>query len=156
MLFDPEMETAAIEPDQMKATRAPETKPTWPAAEALVDNAAARLQESDAYRTDLPRVNMRSRPESGSSVLAVVPKAASVKLVGCKVWCEVLYKGRRGYVFNDFAFGKARAPVKTKSAKVAAKETNTVSASSAAERPLPAARQGDLGPRAMTSTLCIE
>jgi hypothetical protein len=32
LLFDPEMETAAIEPDQMKATQALETNPTRPAA----------------------------------------------------------------------------------------------------------------------------
>ena len=50
-------------------------------------------------------VNMRSRPESGSRVLTVVPKAASVQLVGCDLWCEVFYKGRRGYVFKDYVQG---------------------------------------------------
>ena len=137
VLFDPEMETAAIEPDQVKAARAHETKPAKPAAEAPVDNVRLLSGFKTSTRTVQTNrgVNMRSRPESGSSVLTVVRKAASVKLVGCKVWCEVLYQGRRGYVFKDFAFGKAPALVKTKSAKDTAKETNTVSTSIAARRP---------------------
>jgi len=57
-------------------------------------------------------VNMRSRPESVSRVLTVVPKAASVQLVGCDLWCEVFYKGRRGYVFKDFVQGRAPSPMK--------------------------------------------
>jgi hypothetical protein len=137
VLFDPKMETGAIVPDRVMAPRALETKSAAPAAEAPVDKETLR----PGFKTSMRAVhinrgaNMRSRPESGSSVLTVVPKAAGVKLVECKVWCEVLYKGRRGYVFKDFAFGKARPPVKTKSAKDTAKETNTVSISSAAQRP---------------------
>ena len=135
-LFDLEMETAAIEPDQAKAMRAPETKPARPAAEAPVDNETLPPGFTSTRTVQINRgVNMRSRPESGSSVLTVVPKAASVKLVGCKLWCEVLYKGRRGYVFKDFAFGKARSAVKTMPAKDTASETDSVSTSSAAPRP---------------------
>ena len=88
---------------------------------------------------------MRTRPKSGASVLTIVPKAASVQLVSCKLWCEIVYKGRRGYVFNDFIGRRARAPVKRKSAITAAKETKstitaakdtkTVSTSSATQQP---------------------
>ena len=53
--------------------------------------------------------NMRSRPKSGSSVVMVVPQSATVQLVGCKVWCEIVYKGRRGYVYKDFLGGSRRA-----------------------------------------------
>jgi Bacterial SH3 domain len=137
VLFDPKLETGAIIPDRGKATHASETKSAAPAAEAPVGDETLPPGFKTSMRTvQINRgANMRSRPQSGSSVLTVVPKAASVNLVDCKVWCEVLYKGRRGYVFKDFAFGKARAPVKTKSAKDTAKETSTVSTSSAAQRP---------------------
>ena len=135
VLFDPEMETAAIETDQANAMRAPETKPARPVAEAPVDDEMLPPSFTSTRTVQINRgVNMRSRPESGSSVLTVVPKAASVKLVGCKLWCEVFYKGRRGYVFKDFAFGNVRAPTKTMSAKDTAGETSTVSTSRVATR----------------------
>ena len=40
----------------------------------------------------------------------VVPQAATVQLVGCKAWCEIVYKGRRGYVYKDFLGGSRSAP----------------------------------------------
>ena len=138
---------------------------TSPAAEAAVDDVTQPPDFKAATRTVRVNrgVNMRTRPKSGASVLTVVPKAASVQLVGCKLWCEIVYKGRRGYVFKDFVGGRARATVQvsnhrvkeTKSTITTAKETKTVSTSSAAQQPAllsAATRQGDLDPTAMTST----
>jgi hypothetical protein len=51
----------------------------------------------------------------------VVPQSATVQLVGCKVWCEIVYKGRRGYVYKDFLGGSRRAQGSSKvSAKASA------------------------------------
>ena len=81
------------------------------AKEAAADTPPNVKQSTRTIRVN-HGVNMRSRPESGSRVLTVVPKSASVELVGCKLWCEVFYKGRRGYLFKDFVQGKAPTPVK--------------------------------------------
>ena len=48
-------------------------------------------------------VNMRSGPDNGARVVGVIPAKASIKLIGgCKFWCNVEYKGRRGYIFKSF------------------------------------------------------
>jgi hypothetical protein len=123
-------ETAAIEPGQIKPKRAQKAKPDKPAANAAVDDntvAPPGLKAPTRTVQVSKGVNMRSRPKSGSRVLTVVPKAAAVQVVGCKVWCEIVYKGRRGYVFKDFVGGKAQVAAKP---KAVAKETKTVWTSS--------------------------
>ena len=77
---------------------------------------------------------MRSRPKSGSGIIMVVPQSATVQLVGCKVWCEIVYKGRRGYVYKDFlgggrsasSGGKAKAKVSRANKPKAVKTDDTV------------------------------
>jgi hypothetical protein len=70
-------------------------------------------------------VNLRARGVSGSRVLRTIPANASVGLIGCKDWCEVVYEGTRGYIYKSF-IGGGRAPAE----RVAA---------SAPEQPVPAA-----------------
>ena len=68
---------------------------------------------------------MRARPKSGSQKLMVIPRGASVQLVGCKVWCEIVYKGRHGYVYKDYLGGgrSATAAGKPKAVKTAQART---------------------------------
>lgn len=54
-------------------------------------------------------VNLRARGVSGSRVLRTIPGNASVGLVGCKDWCEVVYEGTRGFIYKSFIGGR-RAP----------------------------------------------
>jgi hypothetical protein len=54
-------------------------------------------------------VNLRARGASGSRVLRTIPANASVGLIGCKNWCEVVYEGTRGFVYKSFIGGR-RAP----------------------------------------------
>jgi hypothetical protein len=108
-------ETAAIDPDE--AASAQTAKAQEPKADAAVTDDPMSLVK--ARPTQVTRAaNMRSRPKSGSGIIMVVPQSATVQLVGCKVWCEVVYKGRRGYVYKDFlgggrsASGNGRAKAK--------------------------------------------
>ena len=64
-------------------------------------------------------VNMRSAPRPGMRVLTVVPAGASVALVGCEDWCEIIYKGQRGYVYRSFVEGQSRAASRTKPTRTA-------------------------------------
>ena len=113
-------ETAAIAPDEAYAP--PTTKPTdGPSADAATANDPISLVARARPAQMGKAANMRSRPKSGSSVVMVVPQSATVQLVGCKVWCEIVYKGRRGYVYKDFLGGSRRAQGSSKvSAKASA------------------------------------
>ena len=70
--------------------------------------------------------NMRSRPKSGSGIIMVVPQSATVQLVGCKVWCEIVYKGKRGYVYKDFLSGARSASNSGKPKSSGAKKPKAV------------------------------
>jgi hypothetical protein len=47
-------------------------------------------------------VNLRSGPNDESKVLRVVPAKASLSIINCESWCEVVYEGTRGYVYKSF------------------------------------------------------
>ncbi|MCO6388212.1 SH3 domain-containing protein [Aliihoeflea sp. 40Bstr573] len=47
-------------------------------------------------------VNMRAAPEDGAAVLTVVPANASIEAETDCRWCEVSYKGQKGYIFQSF------------------------------------------------------
>lgn len=48
-------------------------------------------------------VNMRARPASGAQVLGTIPSNATISVApGCQHWCEVTYKGQRGYIYKSF------------------------------------------------------
>ena len=129
------VDPAAADPDPTDGTET--------AAIAPEETALARTVEqdrgSDATATDDPMsivakakptklskaANMRSRPKSGSGIIMVVPQSATVQLVGCKVWCEIVYKGKRGYVYKDFLGGSRSASNSTKS-KSSAKKPKAV------------------------------
>jgi uncharacterized protein YraI len=62
-------------------------------------------------------VNMRSRGRSGASVVMTIPQAAVVQVVGCKSWCEVIYKGQRGFIYKDFISGGSKRTAANRSTK---------------------------------------
>lgn len=128
-------ETAAIAPDEAQPKRA--AKAAAAPAGAQDDAALTPPGVNDQTRTVqiTKGVNMRSRPKSGSSVISVVPKGAAVQLAGnCKSWCQIVYKGQRGYVFRDFIGGGRTAKA---SASNDAKTTWS-SADGAQDGPFPA------------------
>jgi hypothetical protein len=50
-------------------------------------------------------VNMRASPRNGAAVIQVVPGKSTVEVIGCNYWCEVVYKGRRGFIYKGFVRG---------------------------------------------------
>lgn len=54
-------------------------------------------------------VNLRAKGAKGARVLGVIPRGATVGLVGCDGWCEVVYGGRRGFIYKSFLDGASRA-----------------------------------------------
>lgn len=102
---DETVQTAAIGPE-------PEPEPVK-AAEPAPE--PARVESSGAAPTGTARiakgVNMRSAGRKGSRVMGTIPSGATVQLVSCDVWCEVIHNGRRGFVYKDFVQREAAKPV---------------------------------------------
>jgi hypothetical protein len=47
-------------------------------------------------------VTMRSGPKKGASAIGTIPAKTAVQIVNCKRWCEILYNGKRGWVYKTF------------------------------------------------------
>jgi hypothetical protein len=135
-----ETRTAAIAPDEVKPSRESKQN-SGDEAKAEVDPTPPGVSASTRSVKVSQGVNMRSRPKSGSGVLTTIPKAAVVQVVNCKAWCEVVYKGRRGFVYKDYLGGSKRTAAKgsSKKKKVAAAEpepsTKTVYTVDTLEKP---------------------
>jgi hypothetical protein len=116
--------TAAISPDDVKPKKVVKSaKPNDD--DATADDTPVAPGVSGATRPAQVNkgVNMRSRGRSGASVVMTIPQSAVVQVVGCKAWCEIIYKGQRGYIYKDFLGGASKRTASKKSkakAKVAA------------------------------------
>ncbi|MFW6077833.1 MAG: SH3 domain-containing protein [Hyphomicrobiales bacterium] len=77
------------------------------AVEQAVPEAAPEPKPEPATRTAAVRtdVNMRARPDNSGAVIQVVPGGKDVDVIGCDYWCEVIYDGRRGFIYKDFVTG---------------------------------------------------
>lgn len=47
-------------------------------------------------------VTMRSNPKSGADAIGTVPAKSAVQVVNCEQWCEIIYNGKRGFVYKSF------------------------------------------------------
>lgn len=68
---------------------------------AAQDNAAgpsATIQMA-SVTTD---VNMRAGPANEEPVVTVVHEGEPVELIGCEIWCKVVYEGEHGWIYRDF------------------------------------------------------
>lgn len=50
----------------------------------------------------LRAVTMRSGPKKAASALGTIPAKTTVDVLSCKSWCEIVYKGRRGFIYKSF------------------------------------------------------
>lgn len=98
-----ETATAAISPTDAAteaAETAPEQEPVSPAASGAAPSSNV---------TVTTHVKMRAGPRDEAAVVTVIPDNAVVGLVKCESWCEVVYKGRRGFVYKGFIDGRGVA-----------------------------------------------
>lgn len=120
--------TPAIEPSRRSGSPDDTQTAAIPDAEPIVEAAKPETEEKPAERAGGSRVapsgtaivtsavKMRARPANGAGVVAVVPDNASVGLVGCQAWCEVVYKGRRGFIYKRFVDGSGAGTAQPKEA----------------------------------------
>ena len=88
------VETAAIDPT-------PEPEQVRPEVTAAAPSGTGRISKA---------ANIRSAARKGAAVLGTVPTNASVQVVSCDIWCEIVYEGKRGFVYKDFVSRGAAKP----------------------------------------------
>jgi hypothetical protein len=92
-------------PPEPAVAEAAATEPA-PAAAAETPPPPAAPAETTVANTNLGTindwVNLRADPSMNGRVLMVVPLGATVEVIGCPGWCEVVYNGTRGFVGPDF------------------------------------------------------
>lgn len=47
-------------------------------------------------------VNMRAGPSNGQPVVATLARGSAVEVIECRAWCEVIFRGQRGWVYKGF------------------------------------------------------
>ncbi|AZO32123.1 MULTISPECIES: SH3 domain-containing protein [unclassified Mesorhizobium] len=90
-------QTAAI-PDAKP--QAPEAQPA--ATDAAQDKPKPQKVSAGANGRILRAVTMRSGPKKGASAIITVPAKASVQVMSCKKWCEIVYNGKHGWVWKTY------------------------------------------------------
>ena len=110
---EPEVEqekTAAIAPAPLKSESEEQPAKVESSGKAVTGMA---LMIDDA--------NIRSRPQKGAKVIGTVPARTQVQVVDCQSWCEIVVKGKRGFVWGQFVQRDGRASTKFTVTKAAAK-----------------------------------
>jgi hypothetical protein len=96
--------TAALAPQEALVEAARKSAP-----EARAPEVSAPAVRSDGGETrsavTSSAVTMRARPTKGGSPLGTIPAGAKLSLISCDGWCEVLYRGKRGYIYKSFVKG---------------------------------------------------
>ena len=90
-------EPAPLPEDTSLAVPEPE-----PADDRAVKAEPSRKAQPKRTATITTAVNMRASASSKGGVVMVIPAKAEVGLAGCKGWCEIIYRGKRGFVWKDF------------------------------------------------------
>lgn len=100
----PERETVApaAEPAVVKPAQDNVSKPDTATTAAIAKPQPVSAATARPGRVVNKYVNLRSGPNDESKVLRVVPAKASLSVINCKSWCEVVYEGTRGYVYKEF------------------------------------------------------
>jgi hypothetical protein len=94
--------------DGAQTAAIPEAKPQAPDAQATATDGAAQPkpnpQKASAAANGriLRAVTMRSGPKKGASAITTVPAKASVQVMNCKQWCEIVYNGKHGWVYKSY------------------------------------------------------
>lgn len=93
-------------PDDSSTAAIPTPKPRQPAVQASADSEpddAAPAKDADvAQGHTLRAVTMRSGPKKGASAMGTVPAKTAVQIVTCNQWCQIVYNGKRGWIYKSY------------------------------------------------------
>lgn len=96
---DDDAETAAI----------PTPKPQLPneQSSAATDDTQAKAKPQKVAAAAgtgriLRAVTMRSGPQKNAAAMGTVPAKSSVQVMSCKKWCQIVYNGKRGWIYKSY------------------------------------------------------
>ncbi|PBB83648.1 SH3 domain-containing protein [Mesorhizobium sp. WSM3876] len=96
---------AADDTDSARTAAIPQSKPQVAAAEAAAseseDPATPDASAAESGRI-VKAVTMRTGPKKGAAAIVTIPAKTSVQVVNCKKWCEIVYNGKRGWVYKTY------------------------------------------------------
>ena len=72
----------------------------WSRRQLTVLTAVFTVSCATAKATEF--VNLRAGPNNEEAVITVVPAQAPLDVVECNTWCEVVYEGQRGWIYNEY------------------------------------------------------
>ncbi|ESX83584.1 SH3 domain-containing protein [Mesorhizobium sp. LSHC412B00] len=96
---DDDAETAAIPmpkpqlPDEQSSAATDDTQ-----AKAKPQKVAAAVGTGRILRA----VTMRSGPQKNAAAMGTVPAKSSVQVMSCKKWCQIVYNGKRGWIYKSY------------------------------------------------------
>jgi hypothetical protein len=78
-----------------------------PLAKMAADADAAKTEEEKVAMAGRPSsavrsVTIRSKPSSRGTPIGTVPGKSAVQVISCSKWCEIIYNGKRGFVYRTF------------------------------------------------------
>ncbi|RAZ85681.1 SH3 domain-containing protein [Mesorhizobium hawassense] len=94
--------------DGAQTAAIPEAKPQVPDPQPGATDSAAQAKpkpqkvSAAANGRILRAVTMRTGPKKGAAAIVTVPAKASVQVMGCKQWCEIVYNGKHGWVYKSY------------------------------------------------------
>ncbi|TIS97608.1 MAG: SH3 domain-containing protein [Mesorhizobium sp.] len=92
-------------PDGAQTAAIPTAKPQLPAA-TQNDGTQAKVEAKKVSAADTGRilraVTMRAGPKKNAAPIVTVPAKTSVQVMGCKKWCQIVYNGKRGWIYKSF------------------------------------------------------
>ncbi|WP_292236548.1 SH3 domain-containing protein [Mesorhizobium sp.] len=91
--------------DDAQTAAIPTPKPQLPAA-TQADGSQAKVEAKDVSAADTGRilraVTMRTGPKKNAAAIVTVPAKTPVQVMGCKKWCQIIYNGKRGWIYKSF------------------------------------------------------
>ena len=89
-------------PDGAQTAAIPTPKPDLPAAdESAVEPKPQKASAASTGRI-LSAVTMRAGPKKNAAAIVTVPAKASVQVVSCSKWCQIVYNGKRGWIYKSY------------------------------------------------------
>ncbi|RWP09523.1 MAG: SH3 domain-containing protein [Mesorhizobium sp.] len=70
------------------------------------DGTQAKVEAKQPSAADTGRilrgVTMRTGPKNSAAAIVTIPAKTSVQVMGCKKWCQIVYNGKRGWIYRSF------------------------------------------------------
>lgn len=84
---------AAAKPDSAETAAIPTARPKTEPAKDTAETANGHTVHA---------VTMRSGPKKAAAAMTTVPAQAAVQVLSCNHWCEIVYNGKRGWIYKSF------------------------------------------------------